>query len=72
VYLGGARSSGRIQLFWGDSAVPAYETVVTATDAYDQRLEVTYRGADAGQTLTLRYLQETASGNIILGAATLM
>jgi hypothetical protein len=71
VYLGGSRSSGRIQLFWGDSAEPAYEASVTATGPYDQRLEVTYRGVDAGQTLTFRYLQETASGNIILGAATL-
>ncbi len=74
VYLGGSRSVGKIQLCWGDCEVtgPAYETVVTSSSGpYDQRLNVTYRGAQAGQALTLRYLQDTASGNIILGAATL-
>jgi len=34
-------------------------------------VEISYRAASAGQTLTLKYLQETVTGNIILGAATL-
>jgi lysophospholipase L1-like esterase len=55
-----------------DSSAPAISpTIANLSGPYDNRFEISYRAASAGQTLTLRYLQETVSGNIILGAATL-
>jgi len=46
-------------------------TVENLSSAFDRRLAVTYRAASPGQTLTLRYIQETSGGNITLQAATL-
>lgn len=72
VYLGGARSRGRLEVSLSDSSAPAIrQTIGNLSGPYDNRFEISYRAASAGQTLTLKYLQETVSGNIILGAATL-
>ena len=72
VYLGGSRSRARISVQLSDGSAPVLsQTVENLSGPYDRRLELTYRAASPGQTLTVEYLQETASGNIILGAATL-
>jgi hypothetical protein len=71
VYLGGSRSRARINVQLSDGSAPVLsQTVENLSGPYDHRLELTYRAASPGQTLTVEYLQETASGNIILGAAT--
>ena len=72
VYLGGWQARGRIEVSLSDGSAPAFvQTVENLSTAFDRRLALSYRAGSAGQTLTVRYLQETSSGNITMQAATL-
>ena len=72
VYLGGWQARGRLEVSLSDGSAPAFvQTVENLSTAFDRRLALSYRAGSAGQTLTVRYLQETSSGNITMQAATL-
>ena len=72
VYLGGWQARGRLEVSLSDGSAPAFvQTVENLSAAFDRRLALTYRAGSAGQTLTVRYLQETSTGNITVQAATL-
>ncbi|RKT47464.1 SGNH/GDSL hydrolase family protein [Thiocapsa rosea] len=73
VYLGGFKTRGRIEVSLSDNSAPVYSQTVENLDAaFDRRLALTYRAAGAGQTLTVRYLQDVSTGNVTFQAATLV
>ncbi|WP_245969983.1 sulfatase family protein [Thiocapsa rosea] len=72
VYLGGFKTRGRIEVGLSDNSAPVYtQTVENLSTAFDRRLALTYRAAGAGQTLTVRYIQDRSGGNVTFQAATL-
>jgi len=72
VYLGGWQSRGCIESSLSDGSAPDVSTCVeNLSDVYDERLAINYRAASGGQTLTLRYLMESGTGNVSFQAAAL-
>ncbi len=72
VYLNGWSSQGRVEVSLSDGSAPAFSTTAGDLGAgYERRLAVSYRAASAGQTLTVRWLQEAGTGEVSIGAATL-
>jgi hypothetical protein len=72
VYLGVWQTRARLEVSLSDGSAPLFTTTVeNLSDILDRRVALTYRAASAGQTLTVRYIQEASSGNLHFAAAAL-
>jgi hypothetical protein len=70
--VGGYKSRGRIEaVLSDDSSAPFSAEFEDLSRPFDRRVSITYRSATDDQTLTLRYTQQTATGNVSIQAAAL-
>lgn len=72
VYVGGWNSGGTLIARLSDgSALDYVNTVYSSTGQYNAVYTLTYRAASASQTIAVRWVQASGSGNVTLQAATL-
>jgi hypothetical protein len=72
VHVGGQTSGGTLTATLSDGSAAKYQdTSPTQSSRYDRNYTLTYSAASAGQTLTIQWVNATASGNVSLGGAAL-
>ncbi len=72
VHVGGFQSAGKLTAHLSDGSAPDFtDTTSLVTGQYDRNYTLTYRAANAGQTLTLTWAMTAGSGNITISAASL-
>jgi glycosidase len=73
VYVGGWQSGGTLTATLSDNSAPAYtnSALVNTSTNYYGVYTLTYKAANANQTLTVTWTQASGSGNVTIQAATL-
>ena len=72
VHAGGKIAAARSTASLSDGSAASYQdTSPTQSGRYDRNYTITYSAASAGQTLTVQWVNATASGNVALGGAAL-
>ena len=73
LYVGGWQSGGKLVAHLSDSSSPDFvdTTPQSGSGQYDGNYTITYHAASSGQTLTLKWTQNSGPGNVTLNAATL-
>jgi hypothetical protein len=72
VHAGGQSSGGTLTATLSDGSAAVYQdTTANQNGRWDRNYTITFGAASAGQTLTIRWVNATASGNVSLGGAAL-
>jgi uncharacterized protein YjdB len=72
VYVGGWNSGGTLTASLSDGSSPDYvNTAFSSTNQYSVVYTLTYKAASAGKMLTVKWVQSSGTGDVILQAATL-
>ncbi len=72
VHAGGQSSGGAFTATLSDGSAATYQdTTPNLSGRYDRNYTITYSAASAGQSLTIQWVDATASGHVSLGGAAL-
>jgi hypothetical protein len=72
VHAGGQNSGGTLTVSLSDGSAANYQdTTADQSGRWDRNYTINYSAASAGQTLTIQWVNATASGNVSLGGAAL-
>ena len=73
VYVGGWSTGGKLTATLSDGSAAAYTDTSQSNlgNSYYAHYDLTYNAASAGQTLTIKWVENTGTGNVTLYAATL-
>ncbi|MGC4038461.1 MAG: Ig-like domain-containing protein [Chitinophagaceae bacterium] len=74
VYVGGWQSGGTLTASLSDASAPDYSntSISSSTGQYNAVYTLTYKAGSAGKLLTVKWVQASGTGNVTLGAATLV
>ncbi len=72
IYVGGWNSGGTLGAHLSDASAPDYvNTTSSVSGLYDANYTLTFNAASAGQTLTVRWVMTSGTGNLDLNGAAL-
>ncbi len=72
VHVGGQDGGGTLTASLSDSSAAIFQdTTPNQSGRYDRNYTITYRANSAGQTLTIKWIDATSSGHVILAGAAL-
>jgi Bacterial Ig-like domain (group 1)/Invasin, domain 3 len=72
VHVGGQDGGGKLTAVLSDGSADSYQdTTPYQSGRYDRNYTITYTAASSGQTLTITWINATASGNVTLSGAAL-
>ncbi|MCL5885089.1 MAG: polysaccharide deacetylase family protein [Deltaproteobacteria bacterium] len=72
VHVGGWYSGGTLTAHLSDGSAPDFVNVTTAVSGqYDRNYTLTYKAGEAGQSLTVKWIMTSGTGNVTLNGAAL-